>query len=102
MAGDGGGLHQVDGRWHAASTDLEAGAAAVADARQLFLASGATLSCPVPTHPTPGAGVVVDVRVDHDLDPLQVLQELLDAADAHVAGRAVDQLMGGDCRRAWR
>jgi uncharacterized Ntn-hydrolase superfamily protein len=45
----------------------------------------------------PGAGTVVDLRVDRSNDPLEDLARLLDAADADAGfNRAVDQLMGGD------
>jgi uncharacterized Ntn-hydrolase superfamily protein len=45
----------------------------------------------------PGAGTVVDLRVDRSGDPLGDLARLLDAADAFAGfNRAVDQLMGGD------
>ena len=74
---------------------LEAGAAAGGDARGA--ASGAIVVVSDVRASTPGAGVVVDVRVDLDPDPLGSLQGLLDAADAYAGfGRSVDQLMGGD------
>ncbi len=45
----------------------------------------------------PGAGTVVDLRVDRSADPLGDLAALLDAADAYAGfNRAVDQLYGGD------
>jgi uncharacterized Ntn-hydrolase superfamily protein len=45
----------------------------------------------------PGAGTVVDVRVDRSDDPLGDLAQLLVAADAFRGfNRAVDQLVGGD------
>ena len=45
----------------------------------------------------PGAGTVVDFRVDRSADPLGDLAALLDAADAYAGfNRAVDQLYGGD------
>jgi uncharacterized Ntn-hydrolase superfamily protein len=80
---------------------LEAGAAAGGDARgassgAIVVVSGARAS-------TPGAGVIVDVRVDRDPDPLGALKDLLDAADASSGfGRAVDQLMNGDAADALR
>ncbi len=78
---------------------LEAGAAAGGDARGA--SSGAIVVVSGVRASTPGAGVVVDVRVDHDPDALAVLQDLLDATDAYTGfGRAVDQLIGGDAAGA--
>ena len=47
----------------------------------------------------PGAGVVVDLRVDRAADPLGELARLLDAADAMLgplpAGTSIDELLAG-------
>jgi hypothetical protein len=49
----------------------------------------------VPT--SPGAGRIVDVRVDRSDDPVGDLARLLGASDGYGDfGRAVDQLYGGD------
>jgi uncharacterized Ntn-hydrolase superfamily protein len=49
----------------------------------------------------PGTGVVVDLRVDHDTDPVAGLAHLLSVADAHRAfERAVGALVAGDTESA--
>ena len=54
-----------------------------------------------PAAAAPGAGTVVDLRVERSADPLGELAALLDAADAYAGfNRAVDQLYGGDSAAA--
>ena len=66
---------------HRLYRSLEAGSAAGGDARGA--SSGAIVVVSGVPASTPGAGVVVDVRVDHDPDPLGALTDLLDAAEAY-------------------
>jgi uncharacterized Ntn-hydrolase superfamily protein len=78
---------------------LDAGEAAGGDARGRM--SAALLV--VEGHPPelPGAGIVVDLRVDRSPDPLGELAALLDVADAYAAcKRAEEQLVGGDAAAA--
>jgi uncharacterized Ntn-hydrolase superfamily protein len=83
-------------RLHAA---LVAGADAGGDARGAC--SAALVVVTGDPAPSPGAGIVVDVRVDLHADPVAELARLLDAADAY-AGFAVgvDQLTAGDATAA--
>jgi uncharacterized Ntn-hydrolase superfamily protein len=74
---------------------LVAGEAAGGDARGKMAASLIVVEG-VP-QAQPGAGTIVDLRVDRSSDPLGDLARLLDAAEAFAGfNRAVDQLMGGD------
>jgi uncharacterized Ntn-hydrolase superfamily protein len=74
---------------------LDAGEAAGGDARGRM--SAALLVVEGNPPPQPGAGTVVDLRVDRSQDPLGELARLLDAADAFTDyDRATDQLLGGD------
>jgi uncharacterized Ntn-hydrolase superfamily protein len=74
---------------------LVAGEAAGGDARGKMSASLIVVEGLTPAQP--GAGTIVDLRVDRSSDPLGDLARLLDAADAFTGfNRAVDQLMGGD------
>jgi uncharacterized Ntn-hydrolase superfamily protein len=74
---------------------LDAGEAAGGDARGRM--SAALLVVEGSPPPQPGAGTVVDLRVDRSDDPLVELARLLDAADAYADDdRATDQLVGGD------
>lgn len=74
---------------------LNAGEAAGGDARGRMSAALIVVDGSVPAQP--GAGTIVDLRVDRSTDPLGDLSRLLDAADAFAGfGRGVDQLFGGD------
>jgi uncharacterized Ntn-hydrolase superfamily protein len=74
---------------------LVSGEAAGGDARGKMSAALIVVEGVVPSQP--GAGTIVDLRVDRSDDPLGDLSGLLDAADAFAGfNRAVDQLMGGD------
>jgi uncharacterized Ntn-hydrolase superfamily protein len=74
---------------------LTAGEAAGGDARGRMSAALVVVEGSLPTQP--GAGVVVDLRVDRSEDPIGDLAELLVASDAFAGfNRAVDQLVGGD------
>ncbi len=74
---------------------LVAGEAAGGDARGRM--SAALLVVEGTRSPQPGAGTVVDLRVDRSEDPLGDLGKLLVAADAFAGfNRAVDELLGGD------
>jgi uncharacterized Ntn-hydrolase superfamily protein len=83
-------------RLHAA---LGAGANAGGDARGA--SSAAILVVSGEGASTPGAGTVVDVRVDDATDPLRELGRLLDAAEGYALfDSAVGKLMGGDADAA--
>ena len=85
-------------RLHAA---LWAGAGAGGDARGGSSAAIVVVSGEPPS--TPGAGVVVDVRVDDAREPLVELGRLLDVAEGYALfDVAVAELMGGDPARALR
>jgi uncharacterized Ntn-hydrolase superfamily protein len=74
---------------------LVAADAAGGDARGRMSAALIVVEGTVPARP--GAGTIVDLRVDRSSDPLGELARLLDAADAFAGfNRAVDQLTGGD------
>lgn len=78
---------------------LVAGEAAGGDARGRMAAALVVVDGALPAQP--GAGTVVDVRVDRSDDPLGDLAQLLVAADAFRAfNRSVDQLVGGDAQGA--
>jgi uncharacterized Ntn-hydrolase superfamily protein len=82
-------------------TTLVAGEAAGGDARGKMAAALIVVEGVPPAQP--GAGTIVDLRVDRSSDPLGDLARLLDAADAFTGfNRAVDQLMGGDPAAARR
>jgi uncharacterized Ntn-hydrolase superfamily protein len=82
-------------------TALVAGEAAGGDARGKMAAALIVVEGVTPAQP--GAGTIVDLRVDRSDDPLGDLARLLDAADAFSGfNRAVDQLMGGDPAAARR
>jgi uncharacterized Ntn-hydrolase superfamily protein len=74
---------------------LVAGEAAGGDARGVMSAALIVVDGEPPSQP--GAGTIVDLRVDRSTDPLADLSRLLDGADAFAGfNRAVDQLTGGD------
>jgi uncharacterized Ntn-hydrolase superfamily protein len=76
-------------------TALVAGAAAGGDARGVCSAALVVVRADPP--PQPGAGVVVDLRIDRSNDPIGDLGQLLDASDAYAEfSVGVDQLMAGD------
>jgi len=78
---------------------LKAAQAAGGDARGVMSAGMLVVDGEVAAQP--GAGVVVDLRVDRSDDPLGELARLLDAADAFGAyHRAVTQLTTGDASGA--
>jgi uncharacterized Ntn-hydrolase superfamily protein len=80
---------------------LVAGEAAGGDARGKMAAALIVVEGVTPAQP--GAGTIVDLRVDRSRDPLGDLAGLLDAADAFAGfNRAVEQLMGGDPAAALR
>jgi uncharacterized Ntn-hydrolase superfamily protein len=73
---------------------LVAGEAAGGDARGVMSAALIVVEGEAPS--LPGAGTIVDLRVDRSRDPLGELSRLLDAGDAFAGfNRAVEQ-MGGD------
>ncbi len=78
---------------------LTAGEAEGGDARGRM--SAAVLVVDGSPSPQPGAGTVVDLRVDRSQDPLGDLAQLLVAAEAFAGfNRAADELFGGDPRAA--
>lgn len=80
---------------------LTAGASAGGDARGAF-AAGLVVVTGEPVD-APGHGVLVDVRVDHDPNPITELRRLLDVTDAYAGfGATRDQLIAGDAVGALR
>jgi uncharacterized Ntn-hydrolase superfamily protein len=80
---------------------LTAAEAAGGDARGRMSAALIVVEGVAPSRP--GAGTIVDVRVDRADDPLGELARLLDAADAFAGfHRAVEELMAGDPATALR
>jgi uncharacterized Ntn-hydrolase superfamily protein len=74
---------------------LNAGEAAGGDARGRMSAALLVVACETPSQP--GAGTLVDLRVDRSEDPLGDLSKLLIAAEAFAGfSGAVDLLFGGD------
>ena len=80
---------------------LRAAEGAGGDARGRM--SAAVLVVDGERHDLPWEGVVVDVRVDHDDQPLDEIERLLQAADAFDhCNRGEEALFGGDLERARR
>jgi uncharacterized Ntn-hydrolase superfamily protein len=78
---------------------LVAAEAAGGDARGHMSAALLVVEGSIPE--TPGAGTVVNLRVDRSDDPIGEMTELLTAADAFAGfSRATDQLFGGDAAAA--